>query len=44
MDQPAPRRMTVAEFMAWDDGTDTRHELVHGAPVAMDPPLARHVA
>ncbi|MEK0083640.1 Uma2 family endonuclease [Benzoatithermus flavus] len=43
MEQPAPRGMTVAEFFAWDDGTDTRYELVHGAPVAMNPPLRRHV-
>jgi hypothetical protein len=25
-----PRPMTVAEFLAWDDGTDTRYELVEG--------------
>jgi Uma2 family endonuclease len=35
--------MTVAEFLAYDDGTDTRHELVDGEPVAMNPPAARHV-
>jgi Uma2 family endonuclease len=36
-------RMTAAEFVDWDDGTETRHELVHGAPVAMAPPSERHV-
>lgn len=39
---PVPR-MTVAEFVAWDDGTEVRHELVHGRPVAMAPPSGRHV-
>ena len=37
----APRRMTVAEFLAWDDGTDTRYELIDGRPVAMAPVRAR---
>lgn len=35
--------MTVAEFVRWDDGTATRHELAHGVPVAMAPPSGRHV-
>jgi Uma2 family endonuclease len=35
-------RMTVAEFARWHDGTDTRHELVHGRVVAMAPPSGRH--
>jgi Uma2 family endonuclease len=39
----ADRRMTVAEFLDFDDGTDTRHELVEGRPVAMNPPKVRHV-
>lgn len=43
MEQPAPRRMTVAEFVEWDDGTETRYELVDGSPVAMNPPMGRHV-
>lgn len=30
--------MTVAEFLLYDDGTDTRYELVDGIPVAMSPP------
>lgn len=36
------RRMTVAEFLVWDDGTPTRYELVDGQPVAMNPPQTRH--
>ncbi len=38
----AERRMTLAEFLAWDDGTDTRYELIHGAPRAMAPAYPRH--
>jgi Uma2 family endonuclease len=33
----------VAEFVDWDNGTETRHELAHGVPVAMAPPSGRHV-
>src|SRR5215213_68835 len=40
---PALHRMTVAEFLVWDDGTDARHELAYGLPVAMAPPSGRHV-
>ena len=36
------KRMTVAEFLAWDDGAPTRYELVDGRPGAMNPPAARH--
>ena len=36
--------MTVAEFLDFDDGTDTRYELVEGRPVAVNPPKVRHVA
>ena len=39
----AERRMTVAEFLDFDDGTDTRYELVEGRPVAINPPKVRHV-
>lgn len=42
MAEPARRRMTVEEFLAFEDGTDTRHELVGGELVAMAPPLERH--
>ena len=37
------QRMTVAEFLRWDDGTDTRYELVGGHIVAMAPLSGRHV-
>ena len=38
MSEPAhDLRMTVPEFLRWDDGTDTRYELVGGRPVAMAP-------
>jgi Uma2 family endonuclease len=35
MREPAVRRMTVDELLDWEDGTDTRYELVDGQPVAM---------
>ena len=38
----AEKGMTVAEFLAWDDGTDTRYELIDGRPVAMAPVSASH--
>jgi Uma2 family endonuclease len=38
----AEKRMTVAEFLTWDDGTDTRYELVRGKSVAMARPSAAH--
>jgi Uma2 family endonuclease len=34
--------MTVGEFLAYDDGTLTRYELVDGIMVAMNPPHPRH--
>jgi Uma2 family endonuclease len=42
MAEPAIRRMTLDEFLRWDDGTDTRYELVDGFPVAMAPPAEAH--
>ena len=39
---PSPTRMTVQEFLAWDDGTDTRYELVGGEVFAMAPPSPAH--
>jgi Uma2 family endonuclease len=42
MADAAPKLMTVAEFLAWDDGTDTRYELVYGRPMAMAPALEAH--
>lgn len=35
-------RMSVDAFLDWDDGTDTRYELVDGRVVAMSPPMAAH--
>jgi Uma2 family endonuclease len=34
--------VTVQEFLAWDDGTDTRYELIDGRIVAMAPPSDAH--
>lgn len=34
--------MTAADFLAWNDGTDTRYELIDGRPVAMNPPRLPH--
>jgi Uma2 family endonuclease len=33
MAEPAEKRWTVEEFLAWDDGTDRRYELVRGEVV-----------
>ena len=37
-----PSARTVEEFLAWDDGTDTRYELVGGKVVAMTAPSPAH--
>ena len=42
MAAPAVKRMTVDEFLRWEDGTDTRYQLLDGATVAMAPPAPRH--
>jgi Uma2 family endonuclease len=42
MSEPAIRGMTVDEFLGWEDGTDTRYELVGGFVVAMAPPAPAH--
>ena len=42
MAETAEKRMTVAEFLEWDDGSDTHYELVRGKVVAMAPPSAKH--
>jgi Uma2 family endonuclease len=42
MAELAEKPMTVAEFRHWDDGTDTRYELVDGRIVAMAPPTGQH--
>ena len=36
--------MTLDEFLHWDDGTETRYELIAGFPVAMPPPAEIHRA
>jgi Uma2 family endonuclease len=44
MSEAAIKRMTLAEFLRWEDGTDTRYELLEGCPVAMAPPaIARGI-
>lgn len=35
MSELAVKRMTVAEFLRWENGTDTRYELLTGLPVAV---------
>jgi len=42
MSELAIRPMNVAEFLRWEDGSDTRYELVGGFPLAMAPPARAH--
>ena len=42
MIETAEKRMTLAEFLKWDDGADARYELVRGKTVAMARPSAAH--
>lgn len=42
MSERAIRPMNVTEFLRWEDGTDTRYELVEGFPLAMAPPAEAH--
>lgn len=42
MAEPAIKLMTIDEFLDWQDGTDTRYELINGAPSAMAPPGRAH--
>lgn len=42
MAEQAPKLMTVDEFLAWDDGTDTRYELADGIVRAMAPAQGPH--
>ena len=42
MAEPAVRHMTLVDFLRWDDGADTRYELIDGFPVAMAPPAEAH--
>ena len=42
MAELAIKPMTLEEFLHWDDGTETRYELIGGFPVAMAPPAEAH--
>ena len=42
MPEPASKPMAADEFLDWDDGTDTRHELVDGVALAMTPTTDAH--
>ena len=42
MAERAVRFMRLAEFLRWEDGTDTRYELIGGVPTAMAPPARAH--
>jgi Uma2 family endonuclease len=42
MSEPAVGRMTLDEFLRWDDGTETPYELIDGCPLAMAPPAEAH--
>ena len=42
MAEAALKGMTVDEFLRWEDGTDTRYELLGGFVVAMAPPAPPH--
>jgi Uma2 family endonuclease len=42
--QPAELKMSRAELLDWDDGTDACYELIDGRVVAMPPPSPRYSA
>ena len=42
MAEPTEKRMSLAAFLEWDDGTDTRYELLDGRVVAMAPATLAH--
>lgn len=42
MSDAAIKPMLLDEFLRWDDGTETRYELIAGFPVAMAPPAEAH--
>lgn len=42
MSEVAHQTMTLEEFLDWDDGTDTRYELLNGVALAMAPPNVAH--
>lgn len=42
MSERTYKRMSVDEFLVWNDGTDTKYELIDGVPVAMAPTYGAH--
>lgn len=40
--EAALKGMTLDDFLRWQDGGDTRYELIDGLPVAMAPPARAH--
>lgn len=42
MSEAALKGMTLEDFLRWEDGSDTRYELIGGFPVAMAPPARAH--
>ena len=42
MSELAYKRMTLDDFLVWDDGTDARYELIDGVPDAMAPTYGAH--
>jgi Uma2 family endonuclease len=42
MPESAVKPMTLEEFLHWDNGTETRYELIGGFAVAMAPPAEAH--
>ena len=42
MSEAALKGMTLEDFLRWEDGGDTRYELIDGFPVAMAPPARAH--
>lgn len=42
MADAAIKPMTLDEFLCWDDGSETRYELIGGFPMAMAPPAEAH--
>jgi Uma2 family endonuclease len=42
MVQTPTKRLTFEEYLAYDDGTDNRYELVNGDLVLMPPPTGQH--
>lgn len=38
----APQLLTFEDFLTWDDGSDRAFELVHGIPMPLSEPTAKH--